>query len=164
MSLICAQERKKGKHLHIEAIWQNFARSERPQYCPKEQKEERIGKMKKDGKKRKVLLLVRFGHAPPGPASSQMNKGWIQISNAIISHANCLHPVCSGIHHNKTAIQSHSNNVKPSQRYKAYSSVSPKLLVSGLPPLYTPRHSPLRGAGMGVLSQEMFHFQSLSCP
>ncbi|GIY27759.1 hypothetical protein CDAR_46481 [Caerostris darwini] len=39
-----------------------------------------------------------------------------------------------GIHHNKTAIQSHSNNVKPSQRYKAYSLVFPKLLVAGLPP------------------------------
>ncbi|GIY58514.1 hypothetical protein CEXT_267641 [Caerostris extrusa] len=72
-----------------------------------------------------------------------------------------------GIHLNETALHRHSNNVKTSQRYKAYSSHSPKLLVAGLPPpLYTHAQSPLRNACTGVPSQKMLHpisFMSLIC-
>ncbi|GIY27761.1 hypothetical protein CDAR_46501 [Caerostris darwini] len=74
---------EKRKHIHKEAIWQNFARSERHQYCPKEQKEERIGRMKMDGKKRKVFINGTFlSCATWGPTSSQ-NKDphWAKIES-----------------------------------------------------------------------------------
>ncbi|GIY58513.1 hypothetical protein CEXT_267631 [Caerostris extrusa] len=122
--------------------------------------------MKRDGKKRKVFINGTFrpcAPLPTGPASIQYKKDphwakielwgpgtcwpplrtcWIYLLELLIAHE-IVARVLPGV---KTAIPRPSNNVKPSQRYKAYSSVYPKLLVAGLPPpFYTPTHIHHRG-------------------